>query len=94
MGYEPHGDDVVFPVTGNEDLIVAEHDDDGRDPYSLFADDVGRGTAPIDLDADVAGAAAPATGTTVDSNTTSMTNGTGINGTTSTAVSGKRKSKC
>jgi hypothetical protein len=98
MSYELHGDDVVFPVTGNEDLIVAglppEHDDDGRDPYSLFADDVGRGTAPIDLDADVAGAAVPTTGTTVDSNTSTMTNNTGINGTTSTAVSGKRKSKC
>jgi hypothetical protein len=85
-------------VTGNEDLIVAglppEHNDNGRDPYSLFANDVGRRTAPIDLDANVAGAAAPATGTTVDSNTPTMTNNIGINGTTSTAVSGKRKSKC
>jgi hypothetical protein len=39
MAYEPHGDDVVFPVTGNEDLIAIglspEHDDDARDPYSL-----------------------------------------------------------
>jgi hypothetical protein len=74
--------------------LSLEHDDDGRDPYSLFADEVGRGTAPIDLDADVAGAAAPATRTTVDSNTTTMTNSIGINGTTSTVVSSKRKFKC
>jgi hypothetical protein len=98
MAYELHGDDVVFPMTGNEDLIAAglspEHDDDDHGPYSLFAEDVGHETASIDLDADVAGAAAPATGMTVDSNTPTMTNNIGINGTTSTAVSGKHKSKC
>jgi hypothetical protein len=98
MAYEPHGDDAVFPVTGNEDLIAtglsSERDDDGCGPYSLFADDVGRGTTSINLDVNVAGAVAPATGTTVDSNTPTMTNNTGINGTTSTAVSGKHKSKC
>jgi hypothetical protein len=37
-------DDVVYLVTGNEDLITArlssEHDDDGRDPYALFSDNV------------------------------------------------------
>jgi hypothetical protein len=103
MACDPHDDDAVFPLTGDEDLIVAglspEHNDDGRDPYSLFDDDVARGTQPpIELDADDAGAAAAATGTTVDSNT--HTNSTGANGngngnaTPSSAVSGKRKSKC
>jgi hypothetical protein len=37
-------DDVVYLVTGNEDLIAAwlssEHDDDGRDPYALFSDNI------------------------------------------------------
>jgi hypothetical protein len=91
-------DDVVYPVTGNEDLIMAglspEHDDDGRDPYALFGDDVTRCPVPIDLDGDDARAAATATGTgtRVASNTNSI--GGNGNGTPSSVVSGKRKSKC
>jgi hypothetical protein len=49
MACDPHGDDVVFPLIGDEDLIAArlssEHDDNSCDPYSLFDDEVARGTA-------------------------------------------------
>jgi hypothetical protein len=48
MACDPHGDDAVFPLTGDEDLIATglspEHDDDGRDPYLLFDDDIARET--------------------------------------------------
>jgi hypothetical protein len=74
-------DDVVYLVTGNEDLIAArlssEHDDDGRDPYALFSDNVARGPVLIDLDGDDAGAAAMATWTRMV--VTSNTNNTGGN---------------
>jgi hypothetical protein len=99
MASDPHGDDVVFPLTGNDDLVAAglspEHDDDDRDPFAVF-DDVTRGTeSPIDVDAVDAGPAA--TGTAVDSNTHTNSTGNGNgNGTPTSVVSGlgKRKSKC
>jgi hypothetical protein len=47
MACDPHGDDVVFPVTGDDDLVAArlspEHNNDGRDPFAVF-DDASRGT--------------------------------------------------
>jgi hypothetical protein len=93
-------DDIVNPITGKEDLIAAgmspEHDDDVHDPYALFGDNVAWSPIPIDLDGDDAGATAMAIGTGmgVASNThITCGNGNG-NGTPSSAVSGKRKSKC
>ena len=71
-------DDVVYPVTGNEDLVVArlplEDDDDIRDDaVVLFVVDlVGSGSAPIDLDGGGAGAAMTATGMPVDEDMTPM----------------------
>ena len=79
MACDPQGNDAMFPVTGDDDLVAAglspEHDDDGHDTFAVF-DDATRGTQPaIDVDAVDAGA----TGTgTVDSNTHS--NYTGVNG--------------
>jgi len=47
MACDPQGDDAMFPVTGDDDLVVAglspEHDDDGHDPFAVF-DDATRGT--------------------------------------------------
>jgi hypothetical protein len=53
-------DDIVYPVTSNEDLIAVglspEHDNDVRDAAAaLFGVDVGSVPAPIDLDGDDAG---------------------------------------
>jgi hypothetical protein len=93
-------DDVVYPVTGKEDLVAAglspEHDDDGHDPYALFDDNVARSPVPIDLDGNDAGAAATAIGTGMEvASNTNTTGGNGNgNGTPSSVVSGKRKSKC
>ena len=47
--------DVIYPLTGNDDLIAAgllpEDDDDIRDDAAaLLGIDVGSGSAPIDLD--------------------------------------------
>jgi len=77
-------DDVVYPLTGNDDLIMAgllpEDDDDIRDDAAvLLGIDVGSGSAPIDLDGgDGGGGAEPAlstmaTGTPVGSNSTDGT---------------------
>ena len=74
-------DDIVYPVTSNEDLITVglspERDDDVRDAAAaLFGVDVGSGPTPIDLDGgdDGGGAtlasSATATGTLVGSNST------------------------
>ena len=86
-------DDIVYPVTDNEDLIEAglspERDDDVCDAAAaLFGVDVGSGPAPIDLDGSDAGAAATTTWTAVASNT----NSTDGNGTPTSSVVGKRKS--
>jgi hypothetical protein len=58
-------DDVIYPITGNEDLIAAglplEHNDDGRDAYALFSNDVSSWHVPIDLDDVAAGAATTTT---------------------------------
>jgi len=81
-------DDIVYPITSNEDLITAglspEHDDNVRDAAAaLFGVDVGSSPAPIDLDDGDVGAAATVTGTAVASNT----NNTDGNGTpTSSSV--------
>ena len=86
-------DDIVYPITGNEDLIAAglfpERDNDVRDAAAtLFGVDVSSGPAPIDLDGGDAGAAATATGTAVASNT----NSTDDNGTPTFSSVGKCKS--
>ena len=86
-------DDVVYPITDNEDMIMAglspEHDDNVRDAAAaLFGVDVGSGPAPIDLDGSDAGAAATTTGTAVASNT----NSTDGNGTPTSSSVGKHKS--
>ncbi|XP_066320504.1 zinc finger BED domain-containing protein RICESLEEPER 3-like [Miscanthus floridulus] len=77
-------DGVVYPLTGNDDLIAAgllpENDDDiYDDATALLGIDVGSGSAPIDLDGgDGGGGAEPApsataTGTPVSSNSTDGT---------------------
>ena len=86
------GGDIVYLVTGNEDLIAAglspERDEDVRDAAAaLFSVDVSSGPAPIDLDGGDAGAAVMATGTAVASNT----NSTDGNGTPTSSSVGKRK---
>ena len=86
-------DNVVYPITGNEDLIAAglfpERDDDVRDaPAMLFVVDVGSGPTLIDLDGGDAGAAAMAIGMAVASNT----NSTDGNSTPTSSSVGKRKS--
>ena len=86
-------DDIVYHVTGNEDLIVTvmspEHDDNVRDTAAtLFGVDVGSGPALIDLDGGDAGAAAMAIGMAVASNT----NNTDGNGTPTSSSVGKCKS--
>ena len=74
-------DDVVYSLTGNDDLIAAglvpEHDDDIRDDAAaLLGIDVGSSSAPIDLDGGDGGGGAAlassttATGTSVGSNST------------------------
>jgi len=74
-------DDVVYPLTGNDDLIAAglvteDNHDIHDDAAALLGIDVGSGSAPIDLDGgDGGGGAEPtpsamATGTPVGSNST------------------------
>ena len=86
-------DDVVYPLTGNDDLIMVglllEDDDDiCDDAAALLSIDVGSGSAPIDLDGgDGGGGVEPvlsvtATGTPVGSNNTD-----------GTSCLGKRKSR-
>ena len=77
-------DDVVYPLTGNDDLITVgllpEDDDDIHDDAAtLLGIDVGSGSAPIDLDGgNGGGGAEPApsattTGTPIGSNSTDGT---------------------
>jgi hypothetical protein len=65
-------DDIVWPLTGNDDLTVAglapKNDNDTcEDAAVLFGIDVGSGSIPIDLDGD-SGEGATTTGTPVGSN--------------------------
>ena len=59
-------DDVVYPLTGNDDLIAAglvteDNHDIHDDAAALLGIDVGSGSAPINLDGDDGGGgAAPA----------------------------------
>jgi hypothetical protein len=83
-------DDIVWPLIGNNDLVVAslapKNDDDAHeDATVLFGIDVSSGSAPIDLDGG-GGEGATATGTPVCSN-----DSTPFVATTSSGV-GKRKS--
>jgi hypothetical protein len=70
-------DDVVYPITDNEDLIMVglllEDDDDIRDEAAVLfgVDLLGSGSAPIDLDGDGAGVVVMAIGTPMGSNTNS-----------------------
>ena len=86
-------DDVVYPLTGNDDLIAAglvpEDDDNIRDDTAmLLGIDVGSGSALIDLDGGDGGGgvepapSAMATGTLVGSNSIDVT-----------SCLGKRKSR-
>jgi hypothetical protein len=85
-------DEIVWPFTGNDDLIAAglapEDDDDTReDAAALFGIDVGSGpVAPIDLDSGT-GEGATTTGTPVCSNGSTPS----VAGNTSGAGIGKRK---
>jgi len=76
--------DVVYPLTGNDDLIAAglvpeDNDDIRDDAAALLGIDVGNDSAPIDMDGgDGGGGAEPvpsvtATGTPVGSNSTDGT---------------------
>ena len=79
-------DDVVYPITSNEDLIAVGLPLEDNDTTTLFGVDLlVNGSAPIDLDGGGAGEAVTATGLPVGSNT---------NGTDDTPTSsvGKRKS--
>ena len=66
-------DDVVYPLTGNDDLIAAglvteDNHDIHDDAAALLGIDVGSGSAPIDLDGGDGGGgevSATATGTPV-----------------------------
>jgi hypothetical protein len=86
-------DEIIWPLTGNDDLIAAglapEDDDDSReDAAALFDIDVGGDpTAPIDLDGG-GGEGATTTGTLVCSNGSAPS----VAGNTSGAGTGKRKS--
>lgn len=87
-------DDAIYPVTGNEDLTAArlppEHDDDGRDAYALFGNDVGSWHVSIYLDDDAAGAA---TITTTETTVASNTHNTSDTPSSAGAASGKHKFK-
>ena len=68
-------DDVVYPITGDDDLIAAglPPEDDGdtcEDATALLGINVGRDSAPIDLDGG-GGEGATRTRTTVGSNSNS-----------------------
>jgi hypothetical protein len=83
-------DDIVWPLTGNDDLIAAglapENDNDTcEDAVVLFGIDVSSGSTPIDLDGD-GGEGATATRTPVGSNSSTPSTAS-----TSSLV-GKRKS--
>jgi len=83
--------DVVYPLTGNDDLITAglllEDDDDIRDDAAaLLGIDVRSGSAPIDLDGgDGGGGPAPAP------SATATRTPVGSNSTDGTSCLGKRK---
>ena len=82
-------DDVVYPLTDNDDLIVAglvlEDDDDIRDDAAaLLGIDVGSGSAPIDLDGGGGAESAPSA--------TAIGTPVGSNSTDGTSCLGKRKS--
>ena len=85
-------DDVVYPLTGNDDRIaaglVSEDDDDIHDDAAvLLGIDVGSGSAPIDLDGgDGGGGVEPAPSTTATGTPI------GSNSTDGTSYLGKRKS--
>jgi hypothetical protein len=83
-------DDIVWPLTSNDDLIVAglapKNDNDTyEDAAVLFGIDVGSGSTPIDLDGD-GGEGTMATRTPVGSNSSTPSTAS-----TSSLV-GKRKS--
>jgi len=73
-------DDIVWSVTGNDDLIAVglapeDDDDTGEDAVALFGIDVGSGSAapaPINLDGN-SGEGATATGNPLGSNSNSST---------------------
>ena len=85
-------DNVVYPLTGNDDLIMAglvpKDDDDIHDDTAvLLGIDVSSGFAPIDLDGgDGGGGAKPA------SSVTATRTSVGSNSTDGTLCLGKRKS--
>jgi hypothetical protein len=80
---EVDDDNVVYPLTGNDDLraavLVPEDDDDiCEDAVALLGIDVGSGSAPVDLDAgDSSGGATTVTGTPVGSTNTDGTSSVG-----------------
>jgi len=86
-------DDIVWPLTGNDDLIAVglppEDDDDTRDDaITLFGVDVGSGSAaPINLDDD-GGEGATTAGTPACSNDSAPS----VAGNSSGVGTGKRKS--
>jgi hypothetical protein len=85
-------DEIVWPLTGNDDLMVVglapDDDDDTREDAALFGINVGGGpAAPIDLDGG-GGEGATATRTPVHSNGSAPS----VAGNTSGAGTGKRKS--
>ena len=99
MAEEPmagENDDVVYLVTGNDDLITVglslELDDDGHAAYALFDNDVRSMPVLIDLDldGDDAGVVAMAIWMGVASNTHNI----GDTPSSSGVASSKRKSKC
>jgi hypothetical protein len=88
-------DDIVWPLTSNDDLIMAglapkDEDDTHEDTAALFGIDVSSGSvALIDLD-DSGGEGATVTGTSVCSN--GLTPSVAGTGTSSRPGVGKRKS--
>jgi hypothetical protein len=79
---EVDDNNVVYPLTGNDDLravgLVLEDDDIREDAAALLGIDVGSSSAPIDLDADDGGGgAATATGTPIGSTSTDGTSSVG-----------------
>jgi hypothetical protein len=80
---EADDDNVVYPLTGNDDLraagLVLEDDNDiCEDAATLLGINVGSGSAPIDLDAgDGGGGARTTTGTRFGSTSTDGTSSVG-----------------